>query len=213
MLTDKQFKARLAFVSHAMAKQDVRYFLNGVLLDVINPQQIRLVATDGHRLACVTLDSSSDDHGIPEGQYIFTTDLVANLLKSIKLKKRDPDYPVAIDIEDYDVTVSWQDQKIFGKLIDGKFPDYARVIPDLDEPVTTAEGDPIDWSDPKIRKIGVNCTYFEQAFRACRFIANEVYEGIILHMRGSNSSLVITIPDNSELTITNALIVIMPMKL
>ena len=218
MITIKQFVPAVKFVSHAMANADVRYFLNGMLLEVTDSTNIRLVATDGHRLAKIDLETVSRDddpkeHGIPEGKYILSTDLVKDIVTSFKIRVKDLDSPVTIKISQMDLTISTPDRTICGKLVDGTFPDYARVIPDLDKPVTTVGGDPVDWSNTKIRQIGVNCNYMEQAFKACQHIANDRGKGVILHMRGSNSCVAITAPDNSELNSSGALVVVMPMKL
>ena len=59
----RQFISALKFVSHAMAKNEVRYYLNGELLESVNQDSIRLVATDGYRLA--KIDLNVKDHSIP----------------------------------------------------------------------------------------------------------------------------------------------------
>jgi len=195
----KQFIPALKFVNHAVAKKDVRFYLYGVLLYVVSDHTVRLVGTDGHRLAKIDLDVP--DHGMPIGQYILSADLVRSILTTFKAK----DVDIAFEFDGLDVTVSTSDAKIFGKLIDGKYPDYEAVIPDLDADVVDVYDEPIDWSDPATRRVGVNCRYLEEAFKACKWIVGKD-EDVVLHMRGSLSSMVITISDN-------AMVIIMPMKL
>ena len=65
------FIPALQFASHAMAVKDVRYFLNGVMIEVSSYGSLRLVCTDGHRMAVIDVNG---DHNIEEGQYIMPTD-------------------------------------------------------------------------------------------------------------------------------------------
>lgn len=106
----------------AMAQQDVRYYLNGLLFDV-QADKITAVATDGHRLACCTISLST---GVSEPQQIIiprkgVTEL-HRLLESSNEK-------VVLQIGQNHLRVTLPHVSFTTKLIDGKFPDYQQVLP------------------------------------------------------------------------------------
>jgi len=119
-ITQKQLKHQLHSVSFAMAVQDVRYYLNGMLFKVENNQLI-LVATDGHRMAC----SKSPIQASNSIETILPRKTVLELLRLLD----DSDNNVNIQINTQQVTFSFGDIELISKLIDGKFPDYNRLIP------------------------------------------------------------------------------------
>lgn len=116
----KRLIERTAF---AMAYQDVRYFLNGMLLEV-TVGRMRTVATDGHRLA--TCDASTDS-GEKEVQIILPRKGALELGRSLV----DDDGTVELEIGQNQLRVSGPDMVFTTKLIDGRFPDYERVIPSV----------------------------------------------------------------------------------
>jgi DNA polymerase-3 subunit beta len=106
----------------AMAQQDVRYYLNGLLLEV-GPGVLRLVATDGHRLAFQELRTEVD---VAETrQVIVPRKGVMELLRLLA----DSDAEVLLKLGANHIRVTMDDIRFTSKLIDGKFPDYQRVIP------------------------------------------------------------------------------------
>lgn len=113
----------LRLTQFAMAQQDIRYYLNGLLLDQVG-EAVRMVATDGHRLAyCegraeVTAES-------PGSSTILPRKLVQELSRLLS----DGEEPVSLQIGAQQVRVTFGDVSIASKVIDGKFPDYNRVIP------------------------------------------------------------------------------------
>jgi DNA polymerase-3 subunit beta len=114
-------KKLLGLVQYAMAQQDIRYYLNGVLL-LIEDDLIRLIATDGHRLAYVSskLESSYDKYEV-----ILSRKTVNELSKLLA----DTDELVNLELAEKQVRFSFQNIVLTSKIIDGKFPDYERVIP------------------------------------------------------------------------------------
>ena len=104
-----------------MAQQDIRYYLNGVLM-LIDGDQIRLIATDGHRLAFVSskLDSSYDKYEV-----ILSRKTVNELSKLLV----DTDDLINIELAEKQVRFTFANIVLTSKIIDGKFPDYERVIP------------------------------------------------------------------------------------
>ncbi|QDX81960.1 DNA polymerase III subunit beta [Denitratisoma sp. DHT3] len=120
-LSQKQFKRLLALVQYAMAQQDIRYYLNGLLL-VVNGNEMRVVATDGHRLAYAS-ETLPEEH--PRMEVILPRKTVLELSRQLA----DNDDPLEIVIAPTQVQFRFGDIEFVSKLIDGKFPDYERVIP------------------------------------------------------------------------------------
>ena len=120
-LPQGQLKALLARVQYAMAHQDIRYYLNGLLL-VTDGNQMKLVATDGHRLAFASTEISTT---LEKNEVILPRKTVLELYKALA----DSDDEVVIDIAGNQVKFSFGSVVIHSKVVDGKFPDYNRVIP------------------------------------------------------------------------------------
>jgi len=120
-LTQKQFKRLLALVQYSMAQQDIRYYLNGLLL-VVNGPEMRVVATDGHRLAFA---SESLPESLPRSEVILPRKTVLELSRQLA----DNDDPLEIVVTPTQVQFRFGSIELVSKLIDGKFPDYERVIP------------------------------------------------------------------------------------
>lgn len=127
-LEQKMLKKLLGSVQYAMAQQDIRYYLNGVLL-VIDGNYIKLIATDGHRLAftCAELDTSHS-----KIEVILSRKTVTELFKLLS----DTDGKINLEIAEKQVKISFSEVALTSKVIDGKFPDYERVIPDYTNHLT-----------------------------------------------------------------------------
>lgn len=108
--------------SFAMAQQDVRYYLNGMLLEV-NGGTLRSVATDGHRLAMCSLDAQipSQDHH----QVIVPRKGILELARLLT----EQDGEVGIVLGQHHIRATTGEFTFTSKLVDGKFPDYERVLP------------------------------------------------------------------------------------
>lgn len=130
--SQKDFKKMLDATSFAMAQQDVRYYLNGMLLEMGN-QYVRMVATDGHRLALSSLvaDQTIDS----EKQVIVPRKGIIELGRLLS----DTDDEVVISIGENHIFSKIGNFKFTSKLIDGKFPDYNRVIPKGGDKVMIAD--------------------------------------------------------------------------
>lgn len=118
----------------AMAQQDVRYYLNGLLLELLG-HQINAVSTDGHRLAVGQL---TIDNNLPEHKLILPRKGVLELLKLLS------------DIEDDNVLISVNQNHFYlqthtydfsSKLIEGRFPNYRRVIPEDNDKAVVLDRD------------------------------------------------------------------------
>ena len=114
-------KALFKQVEFAMAQQDIRYYLNGLLFE-INGNRLNIVGTDGHRLSFTSteLSKSYDKQNI-----IIPRKTIIELIKLLD----DSDHLVTIEVCTTQVNFSFNDIKLITKVIDGKFPDYTRVIP------------------------------------------------------------------------------------
>ncbi|MBL8260077.1 MAG: DNA polymerase III subunit beta [Candidatus Competibacteraceae bacterium] len=106
----------------AMAQQDVRYYLNGLLLEV-GSGALRVVATDGHRLAFQELPIEAD--AAQARQVIVPRKGVLELMRLLA----DSEAEAALALGSNHIRAAMGDIRLTSKLIDGKFPDYQRVIP------------------------------------------------------------------------------------
>ena len=120
-LPQKALRRLLSLVQYAMAQQDIRYYLNGLLM-VVEDRGLKLVATDGHRLAFATLKLASD---VPRQEVIVPRKTVLELSKLLA----ESDDEVAIELSSTQAAFSFGSVELVSKLVDGKFPDYTRVIP------------------------------------------------------------------------------------
>ncbi len=119
--TQRQFKRLLGLVQYAMAQQDIRYYLNGLLL-VVTGNELRAVATDGHRLAFAS-------ETLPENHERIEVILPRKTVLELSRQLADNDDPLEIALTPTQVQFRFGDIEFVSKLIDGKFPDYERVIP------------------------------------------------------------------------------------
>ncbi|SER29492.1 DNA polymerase-3 subunit beta [Nitrosomonas sp. Nm51] len=108
-------------VQYAIAEQDIRYFLNGVLLSVENGELIT-VGTDTHRLAFASTQIQSNEVNL---SVILPRKTVIELLKLLK----DDKTPVSIEIFSKRVILSFSNIVLLSKVIDGKYPNFNRAIP------------------------------------------------------------------------------------
>jgi DNA polymerase III subunit beta len=120
-LPQKALKDALRLVQFAMAVQDIRYYLNGVLFSV-DKDTLRVVATDGHRLSYAS-QQLEGDHGNVEA--ILPRKTVLELIKLLS----DNDDPVSLAIGTNQARFSFSGIEIVSKIVEGKFPDYAKVVP------------------------------------------------------------------------------------
>lgn len=121
-IPQKMLKSLLGLVQYAMAQQDIRYYLNGLLM-VVEDGQLKLVATDGHRLAYASREAGGKN--LTKQEVILPRKTIIELSKLLE----DTDDPVAIELSAAQAKFSFGKVVLVSKLVDGKFPDYGRVIP------------------------------------------------------------------------------------
>jgi DNA polymerase-3 subunit beta len=141
-----------------MAQQDVRYYLNGLLFE-LSEQQLRLVATDGHRLALAEAKLAT---AVGAGmQVILPRKGVLELQRILGTQGE-----VEISISSNHMRISVEGVRFTSKLIDGRFPDYSRVIP----------------NDPN-RIVGADRVGLRTALQRAAILSNEKYRGIRLTLK------------------------------
>lgn len=156
-LEQGQLKDLLDRTAFAMAHQDVRYYLNGLLLEV-RPDRLVAVATDGHRLAKVELEMESD---VGDGlQVIVPRKTVLELGRLLAGGQA----PVTLDLGERSFRAVADGVVLTSKLVDGRYPDYDRVIP--------AGTDRIAVVDRELLR---------QALQRTAILSNEKYKGVRLH--------------------------------
>ena len=117
----KAVRRLLGLVQYAMAQQDIRYYLNGLLM-LVEDRKLKVVATDGHRLGYASMELEAD---LPRQEVIVPRKTVLELSKLLA----DVDDPVRVELSSTQAAFSFGTVELVSKLVDGKFPDYTRVIP------------------------------------------------------------------------------------
>lgn len=120
-LPQKEFKRVLGLVQFAMAVQDIRYYLNGVLLST-EGNILRVVATDGHRLS---MASYKLPEPVAKIEAILPRKTALELIKLLD----ESDDPIQLSMHQNQVKFSFAGIEIVSKIVEGKFPDYTKVIP------------------------------------------------------------------------------------
>jgi len=158
----------------AMAQQDVRYYVNGLMLEV-SANYLRAVATDGHRLAYCEKETSADIADIK--QVILPRKGVLELLRLLG----DTDDTVKIVLGSNHIQLEFNNLRLSSKLIDGRFPDYNRVMP--------TDGD---------NKISIDRDQLRQALMRASILSNEKYRGIRLILEKNLIKLQAQNPDQEK---------------
>ena len=117
----KTLKGLLNQVAFAMAVHDIRYYLNGILF-VAEGKQLSLVATDGHRLAFA---SATLDVEVPKQEVILPRKTVIELQRLLS----DAEGAIEMQFANNQAKFTFDGMEFVTKLVEGKFPDYNRVIP------------------------------------------------------------------------------------
>ena len=250
----KVLKTLINQVHFAMAVHDIRYYLNGILF-VAEGKSLTLVATDGHRLA---LAQATLEAEIPKQEVILPRKTVLELQRLLKDNNKDNgkgdkegkdgnmDAPIEMRFAGNQAKFSFSGMEFVTKLVEGKFPDYNRVIPKNHKNIITLgrasllaslqraailtsekfkgvrvniepgtlriassnaeqeeakEEIEIDYAGDPI-EIGFNVTYLMDA------LANMNVDMVKLELQDTNSSVLITVPDQAGFKY-----VVMPMRI
>ena len=172
-VTQHQFKQLVAKTQYAMAAQDVRYYLNGLLL-MVEGNELRAVATDGHRLAFAaqTLD----------GEYTRMEMIIPRkTILELNRLLADNTEPLLIAMTANQLKFKFGNVNLVTKLIDGKFPDYQRVIP------ATLRN-----------QLLVNRTALMQAMQRVAILTNEKFRGVRLLLSEGSLKIVAANAEQEE---------------
>lgn len=125
-ISQKNLRNLLNLVQYAMAQQDIRYYLNGLLL-VVENNLLRVVSTDGHRLgmAYFAFETNIETPADSPHEVILPRKTILELIKLLG----DSDDEVTIEIGQNQASFSFGSIYLVSKIVEGKFPDYNRVIP------------------------------------------------------------------------------------
>ncbi|MCV2353451.1 DNA polymerase III subunit beta [Paucibacter sp. B2R-40] len=123
----KTLKHLINQVHFSMAVHDIRYYLNGILF-VAEGKSLTLVATDGHRLALAQAELETE---IPKQEVILPRKTVLELMRLLKDGGKDAadEQPIEMRFAGNQAKFSFSGMEFVTKLVEGKFPDYNRVIP------------------------------------------------------------------------------------
>jgi DNA polymerase III subunit beta len=134
ILSQKGLRSLIESTNFAMAQQDVRYFLNGMLWE-LGQGSLRAVATDGHRLA---LNVKEANITVDSNQIIVPRKAIHELSRLLSDEENDN---LTIFLTKNQLRVHMQDYTFISKLIDGTFPDYDRVIPQSGDKILEIDRD------------------------------------------------------------------------
>jgi DNA polymerase-3 subunit beta len=170
-----QLRRVLELTHFAMAHQDVRYYLNGLLLD-IGEGLLRAVATDGHRLAIAEIPVETGDTA---RQVIVPRKGISELLRLLG----NGDAEVTIDVGSNAIQITLPEVRLTSKLIDGKFPDYRRVVPKVED------------SD---KTVVVDRERVRQALARAAILSNDKYRAVRLCLEPNVLRVVANNPEQEE---------------
>jgi DNA polymerase-3 subunit beta len=152
-LEQKALRRLLLLVQYAMAQQDIRYYLNGMLF-LIEDASLKVVATDGHRLAYASMATSQKTE---RQEVILPRKAVQELIKLLN----DSEDEVAVEIAASQAKFVIGSVELITKVVDGKFPDFTRVIP------TTYK-----------KTFGLPRSVLQQALQRVAILSNEKFRGV-----------------------------------
>lgn len=151
-LTQTMLKTLLLSIQYAMAQQDVRYYLNGVLL-IIEGKKLKAIATDGHRLAYNVTEIEGSHE---KNEIILPRKAITELSKLLS----DNNEIIEIEFSAQFFRANFSGITLIAKIIDGKFPDYERVIPKYNNHLL------------------INRIQVQQALQRAAILSNEKFRGI-----------------------------------
>ncbi|EMB7845853.1 DNA polymerase III subunit beta [Vibrio vulnificus] len=172
-LTQGELRALIEKTQFSMANQDVRYYLNGMLFE-IEGSTLRSVATDGHRMAVAQAPLSAD---FAQKQIIVPRKGVQELVKLLDT----PEQPVTLQIGSSNLCAEVNDFVFTSKLVDGRFPDYRRVLPQH----TT-------------KTLEASCDELRQAFSRAAILSNEKFRGVRVNLVGTEMRITANNPEQEE---------------
>ena len=172
-LPQRDFRGLLKLAEFAMAQQDIRYYLNGMLL-VVDKGSLQTVATDGHRLSYASLSVPGSYN---RQEVILPRKTVLEVGKLLE----ESDDELTIDLLANQVRFRFANIELVSKVVDGKFPDYNRVIP-------TGHSKQIDLSRTELL----------QALQRAAILSNEKFRGVRLVLGTDQLKIICTNSEQEE---------------
>ncbi|CAH1530804.1 MULTISPECIES: DNA polymerase III subunit beta [Vibrio] len=172
-LTQSDLRTLIEKTQFSMANQDVRYYLNGMLFE-IDGTTLRSVATDGHRMAVSQTQLGAD---FAQKQIIVPRKGVQELVKLMDA----PEQPVVLQIGSSNVRAEVNNFIFTSKLVDGRFPDYRRVMPQSTN-----------------KTLEASCDELRQAFSRAAILSNEKFRGVRVNLAGSEMRITANNPEQEE---------------
>ena len=172
-LTQGELRGLIEKTQFSMANQDVRYYLNGMLFE-IDGTTLRSVATDGHRMAVSQVQLGAD---FAQQQIIVPRKGVLELVKLLDA----PEQPVTLQIGSSNVRAEVNNFVFTSKLVDGRFPDYRRVMPQTTTKTLEAE-----------------CDELRQAFSRAAILSNEKFRGVRVNLADTEMRSTANNPEQEE---------------
>ncbi|ACJ26864.1 DNA polymerase III, beta subunit [Shewanella piezotolerans WP3] len=166
-------KSLIDATQFSMANQDVRYYLNGLLLET-EGNVLRAIATDGHRLA---LSHRMIEASLPEKQVIVPRKGVLELMRSFEGDELD----VTIAIGDNAIRATTATAVFTSKLVDGRFPDYRRVLPKGGDKIVIASRQQL-----------------KQALLRASILSNEKFRGVRVQLENNLIKITANNPEQEE---------------
>ena len=163
----------LSLVQFAMAQQDIRYYLNGLLL-VLDGTKIKVVATDGHRLSYADGDLTASHE---KREVILPRKAVLELSRQLSAG----DAEIQIELYASQVRFRYGSSELVTKIIDGKFPDYTRVIP-------------INYN----KTITLGRQALQQSLQRAAILSNEKFRGVRWLLTGTSLRISCTNTEQEE---------------
>ena len=174
-VNQKAFKSLLEKTQFCMAQQDVRYYLNGMLFDLTG-KRLRGVATDGHRMAVAEIALSNPTN--KDQQLIVPRKGVQEIIRFLD---DDEAKEVELQISNNHLRINLKDLTFTCKLIDGRYPDYTKVIP-------TSQG----------TRLRIGRETLRDTLSRVAILSNEKYRGVRLSLKPGSMKLVAHNPEHEE---------------
>ncbi|EAA0975421.1 DNA polymerase III subunit beta [Escherichia coli] len=172
-LPQATMKRLIEATQFSMAHQDVRYYLNGMLFET-EGEELRTVATDGHRLAVCSMPIGQS---LPSHSVIVPRKGVIELMRMLD----GGDNPLRVQIGSNNIRAHVGDFIFTSKLVDGRFPDYRRVLP----------------KNPD-KHLEAGCDLLKQAFARAAILSNEKFRGVRLYVSENQLKITANNPEQEE---------------
>jgi DNA polymerase-3 subunit beta len=173
-LSQGKIRTLLEQTHFCMAQQDVRYYLNGLLLELVS-KKLRAVATDGHRMAIseIVLDSTPKS----EKQVIIPRKGIQEILRLLE----DSDEPIQLQIGVNHIRAKTTNFTFTSKLIDGRYPDYTKVVPQTE-----------------LKKLTLTRESFRETLGRVAILSSEKYRGVRISLKNKVMQVTAHNPEQEE---------------